>query len=253
MWQFGKRIPVSKMSDNVAGLFKQLVRRKYWKQIDPDVIRDIFTNASGDDRAIKSFISISDSCDLVRQSFVKFTRDVSKQHLQGLFAVSLYQLGSAIVKTAISAIEDRDNETLKRCIVPAEMAFASSILCDPYFLPAYLGMAVLYSSVWINKDAALEFCKKYKDTETVLLVTPNEELTPIQQATKGQMQGPTEGEQAIREMAEHAPHLLEKMDLDPSDFRGMRSIIEQIERRLNESPKATETVATAEQGEHTLR
>jgi len=211
-------------------LFQELIKQKHWKDIDPDIIKSIFNNAKGDVDAIKTFISISELHNSVGNNFVELAKSVSRKYALQWFAITLYRLGSGILKAAISAIKDKDREKLERCVIPADMAFTSSILCDPDFLSPYAGMALLYGYVWINKDAALEFCRKYKEVEYKLLNTPDEELSASELTAKKNLD-PEEYRRKLRMLEEHSPHLLPDDDIE-FDGETMRDKINELEAEL---------------------
>lgn len=188
-------------------LFQELIKRKHWKDIDPDIIKSIFNNAKGDVGAIKTFISISELHNSVGNNFIKLASGTSKEFVLKMFATTLYRLGSELLKAAISAIKDKDGEKIEHCAIPADMAFTSSILCEPCYLESYVGMALLYGYVWINKDAALEFCRKYKEVEYKLLNTPDEELSASELIAKENLD-PEKLKSTLKEMAEHTTGLL---------------------------------------------
>ena len=214
-------------------LFQELIQRKHWKKINPDIIKSIFNNAKGDVDAVKRFIFISELHNSVGNNFVELATSVSRKYILSMFALTLYRLGSGILKAAISAIEHKDKEKLEHCVIPADMAFTSSILCDPYLLSAYAGMALLYGYVWINKDAALEFCRKYKEVEHKLLNTPDEELSASELTAKKNLD-PEEYQRKLRMLAEHSPHLLPDDDIE-FDGETMIDKINELEAELLQS------------------
>lgn len=226
--KFGKIRPTPEQQ--LDELFQELIKRKHWKDIDPDIIKSVFNNAKGDVDAIKTFISISELHNSVGNNFVELAKSVSRKYALQWFAITLYRLGSGILKAAISAIKDKDREKLERCVIPADMAFTSSILCDPDFLSPYAGMALLYGYVWINKDAALEFCRKYKEVEYKLLNTPDEELSAFELKAKKNLD-PEEYRRKLRMLEEHSPHLLPDDDIE-FDGETMRDKINELEAEL---------------------
>lgn len=161
-----------KPEEQLDQLFYDLIKRKHWKNIDPDIIKTIFENAKGDVDAIKRFIFISELHNSVGHNFVKLAKRVDESFAQSMFAVTLYQLGSDLLKALpLAGDEDKAVSLATR----AEMAFESSLLCHPFSMGAYAGMALLYREV--NGDIALEWCSKYREAEGKLLNTPDSELS----------------------------------------------------------------------------
>ncbi len=206
-------------------LFQELVEREHWKAIDPDIIKSIFKNAKGDLGRIKTFIRVSELHNSVGNNFVEHANNASKEYALQLFALTLYRLGSELFKAAFSAKTDEEATSLW---MRADMAFTSSILCNPFCLESYFSMALLYSG--INKDVSLEWCAKYKEAEDKLLNTPNGELNTFQLSRKKNVD-PKEAEKAYRMMAEHSPHLLPDDDIE-FDGETMRDKINELEAEL---------------------
>ena len=168
-------------------LFQELVKRKHWKNINLEIIKNIFNNAKGDIDAIKRFIYISELYNTAGNNFVRLANETPKEFVLSIFALTLYRLGSDLVKNLSSAKTEDEVGSLVR---GATMAYMSSVLCDPYFLESYFGMAYLYSE--IDKDITLEWCAKYKEAEEKLLNTPDEELSIYQLNRKKELMDPEE-------------------------------------------------------------
>ncbi len=231
-----KKVAAWEMSDDFDALFEELTQRKYWKEISPDVIKRIFNNAKGDVGAIKGFVYISELHDTVRNNFVKLAKDeMSAEKTLSLFALTLYRLGSTIFKAGFS---EKDDKQLELCVTTADMAFISSILCDPFELCSYAGMAFLYSSYFVNEEAALEWCAKYKETEDKLLNTPNDELNGYQLSEK-KLLDPKEAARTSRVMADHSPHLIPE-GYEP-DGQSAREKINELEKKINIALRKGET------------
>ena len=186
-------------------LFQELIKRKHWKDIDPEIIKRIFNNAKGDVDEIKRFIFISEIHNSVGNNFIKLAEVSGKDtpFLLGMFAYTLYHLGSDFVEALPSA---KTKEEINSLCTRAKMAFTSSILCNPFALESYFGLAAFYSE--IDKATALEWCAKYKETENKLLSTPNKELNRIQLNLKECLLDPEEYNKTIREISEKSQYRL---------------------------------------------
>lgn len=207
-------------------LFQEIIKRKHWKDIDPEIIKNIFNNAKGDIEAIKRFIFISELYSTVENNFVQLANGTPKEYLLSTFALTLYKLGSDLAKSLLSAKTDGEFGALG---MRAELAFTSSILCDLFFLESYVGMASLYSE--IDKGVALEWCDKYKEAEGKLLNTPDEELNISQLSHKKDLLDPEERRRTFREIAKHAPQFLPD-DTEIDDIPSIRDIINELETSL---------------------
>jgi hypothetical protein len=202
-------------------LFQALIKRKHWKDIDPEIIQNIFNNAKGDVDAIKRFIFISEIHNSVGNNFVKIASDVSKTDVSdviSMFAVTLYRLGSDLIKALPFAKTEDEVSSLS---TRAEMAFTSSLLCNPFDLESYFGLALLFSET--DKDVALEWCAKYKEAEGKLLNTPDEELN-ISQLNRKKLLDPEEHHKTLIEISEKSKYL----HFDETEVDGIPSIREMI-------------------------
>jgi len=101
-------------------LLAMLVKREYWNEINPDIIKSIFDNAKGDVQAIKNFIFISELHNSVGNNFVELANGTSKEFVLSLFALTLYRLGSELLKAFFYAKTDEEFRSLG---MRAEMAF----------------------------------------------------------------------------------------------------------------------------------
>lgn len=220
------------MPDNPSGFIAQLSRRKFWRSMEPQLLRDIAQHADGEMELLRNFVFVSEQYGLVSNNFVNLAQNPESSFGSPLsaFALTLYRLGSTLYKQSLSI---SDLEQRGFALLSADMAFTSAILCDPLQLGAYAGMAFLYGEININEPVALDWCQKYREAEDALLATPNEKLTPVQQSAKQMIQDPTESQRVMREIAKHAPHLLEATG--PTEDKPMREIIEELEQRLTGS------------------
>jgi hypothetical protein len=200
-------------------LFRELVNRKHWKDIDPEIIINIFNNAKGDVDMIKRFIFISELYNTVGNNFVQLSNEPPKEFILSMFALTLYRLGSALDKSLSS---DKTENEVSSLVNGATMAFMSSVLCEPYFLESYACMAYLYSD--IDKDIALEWCAKYKEAEGNLLNTPDEELNIYQLERKKEILDPEEYHKTLREISKKSRCL----HIDESEVDGVTSTREMI-------------------------
>ena len=207
-------------------LFQELIKRKHWKDIDPEIIKSIFNNAKGDVDAINRFIFISELHDSVGNNFVKLASETSKEWVLSMFALTLYRLGSDLVKALPYA---KTEDEVSSLATRAEMAFISSLLCDTFSMESYFGMALLFSE--INKSTALEWCAKYKEAEGKLLNTPDEDLNISQLNRKKELLYPEEYHKTLREISKKSQYL----NLDETTVDGIpssREMITELEEEL---------------------
>jgi len=217
------------MSTGPDEFLATLGRRKFWRSLDPTLLAAIVRNADGDMELLRNFVFISENYGLVENNFLSFANDpepVFGSPALGC-ALTLCSLGSDLCKQCVSV---KDAEQLKLLLGNADIAFNSSVLCDPLHLEPYFDMACLYSELMFNKQVALEWCAKYKIAEQRLLDTPDEKLNTFHVAAKRLIQDPNAAMQAEKEIAAHAPDLLKGLPL--GEEKTMSEIIEDLERRL---------------------
>ncbi len=225
--KINNQIPAYKMSNNVDDLFDEIIPRKYWNEIDENIIKAIIRNANGNAESIRNFVYISEYSNVLQNNFLQLSKinEINKDFLLSLFSLTLYRLGDGYHQ----AIASKNDEDFKELAMLADMAFMSSILCDKFMLGAYHGMAFLYS-FWVDGKTSLEFCKKYKTMEDELLNTSDELLNYMQRATKDQLLHPENLEKTIEEIKKYAPHLLELSAELPGPYS--REAIEKLERKI---------------------
>ncbi|MHC4083904.1 MAG: hypothetical protein ACYSU3_17850 [Planctomycetota bacterium] len=200
---------------NLNDLFEHLRRREHWKEINPDIIKQIFKNSQSKvfDHpnegigVLKHFIFISEKYNLVANSYINISKDGAWDlgWILGLFSITLYRLGSELGKACCLAKTEDESEA---CGVFADASFMSSILCDPFNLISYYGMVILHGMTFRHRDVGLEFCMKYKRAEAELLNTPDNELTAFQLAEKQNLsRNPQELQGELKELEKLAPDL----------------------------------------------
>ncbi len=142
---FGQPSPVDvfKMSNNPSDFINQLCRRKFWSNIDSQLLNDIARHANGEMELLRNFVFVSEKYGLVANNFVNMVQNPEAMFGSPLlaFAFTLCRLGSTLCQQSFS-FDDPDQKI--SVLMSADMAFTSAILCDSFQLQAYAGMAFLY-------------------------------------------------------------------------------------------------------------
>lgn len=195
------------MPDDPVAFTQWLCRRPSWRQIDPQLLRQVAENAKGEMELLRRFVFVSEQYRLVSDNFVELGRnqELNLRSPLSCFALTLYRLGSSLCQEAPSM--RNHPEQLEMALMSADMAFTSAILCDRFQLQAYAGMAALYGQININKPVALEWCQKYREAKDALAATPDDQLTPLQQAAKRVAQRGADEAELIGEMDEQIKEL----------------------------------------------
>jgi hypothetical protein len=231
--------PPYKMSDNVDELFEDIVNRKHWKNINPNIIRAILKKTNGDPEKVeqvKLMVYISELFNIVQDNFLKISEteeEKGNNYLLTLFAITLFKIGDDCHENVSIAASSGNNEIFKEKWnhygALADMAYMSSILCDEFELSAYHGMAFLYSFKNDGK-ISLEFCEKYTAAKNKLLNTPDGELNCLQIVTKDFILNPEKEKENIKEMVDrgfYPPECLNKSLLSLQD-----KDIEKLKRKI---------------------
>jgi len=172
---------ISEIRDE-AELFTALTKRKYWKEIDRRIIRRIFENANGDIDKIQRFRFVSELHHCVEANFIAIAKEeVHIRNALALFAVTLERL-AAQASQEIPKLPDGSREQ-GMVIGTAELAYMSSILCNPFILPSYSSLATLYLQFDLP-DKAAAVCQEYDVAEQQLLGAYDGDLSFFDQGMK---------------------------------------------------------------------
>ena len=227
----GSMKPAPKKLD---ALFDELVRREHWKDIDPNILHQVFDNANGDEHAVKDFIYISDQKytlqrNLVQDNYVRIACDPTMRDFGVLtqFSLTLYRLGSGYLKLCEVT---QDEEQIERLASLADKAFRSSVLCDRSQFSSYLGLVITHASLLNDSETALMWCRKYKKAETELLNTADEKLSHYALAAKEEILDPRAAQKGLEEMRQYAPDILTDEVLEPGP--SIREMIHELEKEL---------------------
>ncbi|HYW84776.1 MAG TPA: hypothetical protein VFB30_16045 [Spirochaetia bacterium] len=159
---------------DVEELLRSLGERKFWSSIRPEVLRMLIDNAKGDVLKISRFVFVSEYYDCVKNNFVELAKIWEDPRLAlSAFGATLTGLAGDIIQHLGDLSQGSDAQSQATGLV--EIAYLSALLCDPYLLPAYRGLASFYLVVG-KKDQASGMCRQYDATEKELLQTEDPEL-----------------------------------------------------------------------------
>jgi len=158
-----------------AEILRTLGSRLHWSQIRPDILKALIRNAGDDVLKLSRFVFVSEYFDCVKNNFV----DLSKiwddpRHALSAFAATLVAVASDTIKhlAEVPAGSERQSQAM----VMVEISFLSALLCDPYMLSAYRGLATFYHATG-KKDYAGRMCRQFDETEQALLSARDEYAT----------------------------------------------------------------------------
>lgn len=139
---------------------KWFSKEKYWKQLNKDIINSIIDKSIDDPLAFEVFVFISESCDLVKNNYVRLSKDSSKDinFILPTFALTLYNTGALYRDQFLKSInEGQDPKSLSKIYEFALFGFESAIKIDEYCFGAYYQLAFLRG--FLNKaEGARNYC-----------------------------------------------------------------------------------------------
>jgi len=155
-------------------LLRSLGERKFWSSIRAEVLRMLIDNANGDVLKISRFVFVSEYYDCVKNNFVELAKIWDDPRLAlSAFGATLAGLAGDIIQHLGDLSQGSDAQS--QAIGLVEIAYLSALLCDPFLLPAYKGLASFYL-VMGKKDLAAGMCRQYDATEEKLLQTQDPEI-----------------------------------------------------------------------------
>jgi hypothetical protein len=159
---------------DVEELLRSLGERKFWSSIRPEVLRMLIGNANGDVLKISRFVFVSEYYDCVRNNFVELAKIWEDPRLAlSAFGATLVGLAGDIIQHLGDLSQGSDAQS--QAIGLVEIAYLSALICDPFLLPAYKGLASFYLVVG-KKEQAAAMCRQYDATEEKLLQTEDPEI-----------------------------------------------------------------------------
>jgi len=155
---------------NVRGeseILRALAGRPHWNQVRADVLKAVISNADGDPIRISRFVFVSEYFDCVKTNYAELARiwEDPRQALSA-FAAILVSVASDTIKHLAEV--PAGSEQQSQSMVMVEISYLSALLCDPWMLTAYRGLASFYQATG-KRDCALSMCLKFDETERELL------------------------------------------------------------------------------------
>jgi len=180
-------------------LFIALTKRKHWNRIPRDILKLIFENAELPqvfeesheglkkvekiDRLLR-FIVVSEDYHCIEKNFIPIVNDSpGPKAVLALFSVTLERLAAKLVQTMYQIIEKSEEQETKSLTVSALAAYKSSILCNPFMLPSYAGLASFYGLLGL-KELVIKTYQSYNIAEKKLLSIDDSKLSYYDRATK---------------------------------------------------------------------
>ncbi|MGO9413145.1 MAG: hypothetical protein ACLQCB_20655 [Spirochaetia bacterium] len=155
-------------------LLRALSSRAHWSLIRAEVLKAIIDNAKGDVLKISRLVFVAEYHDCVKNNFVDLAK-IWQDPAQALsaFAATFVGLAGDIIQHLGDMAEGSARQVQAAGLV--ELSFHSAILCDPYFLAAYKGLAVYYNATG-RKELAAGACRQFDEAEKKLLEATDDYL-----------------------------------------------------------------------------
>ena len=161
-------------------ILRTLGTRAHWSQIRPDILKALIHNAADDVLSISRFVFVSEYFDCVKNNFVELSRIWDDpRHALSAFAATLVGVASDTIKHLAEI--PAGSERLSQAMVMVEISFLSALLCDPWMMSAYRGLASFYQATG-KKDYAGRMCRKYDEAEKALLAAKDEYASQYRKA-----------------------------------------------------------------------
>lgn len=167
---------------DIDELFVALTKRKHWSHIPQGILRQIFNNANGDVEKLQRFRFVSERHHCVENNFIPLSEgEYDPEIAIALFSVTLERLAAQ----AAQSVPELPDRSWKRdmAIETAETAYMASILCNPFMLGSYTGLALFYTFLG-SFDRAAQVCGDYDAAEQTLLSRDTSDLNYYDQETK---------------------------------------------------------------------
>jgi hypothetical protein len=153
-------------------ILRTLCSRQHWNQVRPEVLRTLIHNTRDDVLKISRLVFVSEYFDCVKSTFVDLSTIWEDPRLAlSAFATTLAGLASDTIRHLGEFAEGSERQS--QAMVMIETAFLSALVCDPYMLNAYRGLASFYLATG-KRDSAGNMCRKYDETEQALLSARDE-------------------------------------------------------------------------------
>jgi hypothetical protein len=166
---------------DVDELYVALTKRKNWKRVKPEVLKTILDGAKGDIVKARRFRMVSEIYHCVENNYVEITKDDNIRMAVDMISLTLERLAAQIAQHLNDLPEGSDQR--ERAIAFAEMAYTSSILCNPLMLGSYAGLAFFYHAIGETALSRQTFIE-YDQAEQLLLKKDEKDLSYYDKALK---------------------------------------------------------------------
>jgi hypothetical protein len=240
MGWFTRQESALKLGDDPVQLLRAWVNRDHWKKMAPSILSQIIANSQNGifDRPLEGMevtrllICVAEEHRLVQTNFLQIV-NAEGENIEAVlrgFAMTLCRFGRECIKCSLNAANEEEHTHFN---MRADMAFNGAIVCDPFEFAAYMDMLNLCWNVYGNRAEALEWCKRFRRAEAMLLRIPESEVGPVRQAQKESL-CPVKLAEARKMIEKYAPHLLPTAAA--ADDRSVKEFVEGIEKELLGKP-----------------
>ena len=152
-----------------------LKHRKYWQELNGDVLENLYQIFEGDFTSFKDFVDISEHYNLLKENYLELAKEFKEpKELIPYFALTLERSGAKLIES----FSKNNNENYK---IDAKKCYEVSIKLNPFLIFSYGALAIVYDSEG-DTDKATEYYDKGIKAFENLQNIPKEELSYYNQA-----------------------------------------------------------------------
>jgi len=135
-------------------IYSYLKNKEYWKDLDSSILKNLSKIFEGDFSSFKDFVNISEHYNLLKENYLKLAEGFKKpKELIPYFVLTLERSGARLMEF----FSNKGDEGYK---VDAKKCYELSIKLNPFFIPSYGALALVYGHFDNNIDKAIEYCNK---------------------------------------------------------------------------------------------
>lgn len=154
-----------------ADIYTYLKHKKYWKDLKDGILENLSKIFEGEFSSFNDFVNISEHYNLLKENYLELAKVFKEpKELIPYFALTLERSGARLMEF----FSKKGNEDFK---VDAKKCYELSIKLNPFLIPSYGALAVVYGYSDNNVDIAIEYCDKGIEVFEELKKTPKEQIT----------------------------------------------------------------------------
>ncbi|HUU87945.1 MAG TPA: hypothetical protein VMX17_09340 [Candidatus Glassbacteria bacterium] len=152
-------------------IYTFLKHRKHWKELNNSILENLSKIFEGDFSSFNDFVNISEHYSLLKENYLGLAKGFKEsKELIPYFALTLERSGARLMELFSKKGDEGHKVDAKKC-------YELSIKLNPFLIPSYGGLAVVYGHSDNNVDVAIEYCDKGIEVFEELKKTPKEQIS----------------------------------------------------------------------------